>query len=89
MKSYLIGCDLNRPPQEYAGLMDALKKFPLSWDQLDSVWIVKTDWSARQVRDHLKPHIGSSDVLLVVELTGEGAWAGLNDEAIKWLVDNL
>jgi hypothetical protein len=89
MKSYLIGCDLNRPDQNYAGLIDAIKKLPLSWHHLDSAWIVKTDWSAREVRDHLKPHIDSPDELLVVELTGEGAWAGFNDEAVNWLSEHL
>jgi hypothetical protein len=89
MKTYLIGYDLNRPRQDYAGLIDAIKQFPLSWHHLDSAWIVKTDWSAKQVRDHVKAHIGSTDKLLVMELSGEGAWTGLNDEAIDWLVENL
>jgi len=89
MKSYLIACDLNRPAKDYPGLIDAIKKLPLSWHHLESAWIVKTDWTARQVRDHIKPYIDPRDELLVVELSGEGAWAGLNDEAIAWLVENL
>ena len=89
MKTYLIGCDFNRPAQDYAGLIDAMKTFLLSWHHLGSAWIVKSDWSAKQVRDHVKGHIHNGDKLLVVELTGEGAWAGLNDEAIDWLVENL
>ena len=89
MKTYLIGCDLNRPRQDYAGLMDAIKKFPLSWHHLDSAWIVKSDWNAKEVRNHVKVHIDGTDKLLVVELSGEGAWTGLNDEAIDWLVENL
>jgi len=89
MKTYLIGYDLNRPPQDYRGLIDAIKKFPVAWQHLASAWIVKTDWSAKQVRDHVKGSIDSTDKLLVLELTGEGAWAGLSDEAIDWLVKNL
>jgi hypothetical protein len=89
MKTYLIGCDLNRSRQDYAGFTDAIKTFTLSWHHLDSAWIVKTDWSAKQVRDHVKTHLDSTDKLLVVELSGEGAWTGLNDEAIDWLVENL
>jgi hypothetical protein len=87
MKTYLIGCNLMR--QDNAGLIDAMKQFPLSWHHLDSAWIVKTDWTAKQVRDHVKAHIGSTDKLLVVELSGEGSWSGLNDDAIDWLVENL
>jgi hypothetical protein len=89
MKSYLIGYNLKRGPETAQGLIEAIKKFPLSWHHLDSTWIVKTDWSAKQVRDHVKPHLDGVDELLVVELSGEGAWAGLNDEAIKWLIENL
>ena len=89
MKTYLIGCDLGRPGQNYPELIEALKTFHLCWHHLDSVWIVKTDWSARQVRDHLKPHLDSTDELLVVELTGEGAWAGFNDEGVNWLTEHL
>ena len=89
MKSYLIACALNRPGKDYTGLTDAIKKFPLSWHHFDSTWVVKTDWTVKQVRDHVKPHIDSTDELLVVELSGEGAWAGLNDEAVNWLVENL
>ena len=89
MKTYLIGCDLNRPAEDYPGLIDAIKKFSLHWHHLESAWIVKSDWSAKQVRDHVKPHLDSTDELLVVELSGEGAWAGLNDEAVNWLIENL
>ena len=89
MKSYLIGCDLNRPGQNYPELIEAIKNFSLSWHHLDRAWILKTDWSAKEVRNYLKPHIDSGDELLVVELTGEGAWAGFNDEAVSWLIENL
>jgi len=89
MKTYLIGCDRNRPQQDYAGFIDALKQFPGSWHHLESAWIVKTDWSAKQVRDLFKAQIHSPDKLLVVELSGEGAWTGFSDEAIDWLVENL
>ena len=89
MKSYLVGCDLNRPGKNYTELMAAFEQFPLQWHHLDSCWIVKTDWTARQVRDHLKPHVDPTDELLVLELMGEGAWSGFNDEAIAWLSKHL
>jgi hypothetical protein len=89
MKSYLIGCDLNRPGRNYPELMAAFDQFPLRWHHLDCVWVVKVDWTVRQVRDHLKPHIDPTDELLVVELTGEAAWCGFNDDAIVWLSEHL
>ena len=89
MKSFLIGCDLNRPGKNYPELLAAFEQFPLRWHHLDSVWIVKADLTVRQVRDHFKSHIDPGDELLVVELTGEGAWSGFNDEAIAWLSEHL
>ena len=88
MKSYIIGW-ARGPAQSNAGLDDVIKTFPLAWRYLDSTWIIKTDGGPRQVRDHIKPHLGPTDQLLVLELSGEGAWTGLNDEAIDWLVENL
>ena len=89
MRSYLLAYDLDAPGKDHPPLIEALKKFPLSWRHLDTVWIVKTDWTVKQVRDHVKPHLGTTGKLLVLELSGEGAWSGLNDEAVAWLIQNL
>ena len=89
MKSYLVACDLNRPGRHYPELDAAIEQFPLRWHHLDACWIVKTEWSLKQVRDHLKPYLDATDELLVLELTGEGAWSGFNDEAIAWLSEHL
>lgn len=90
MKSILIGYDLNKSGQDYKELIDAIKAIANGWWHcLDSTWIIKTDQTCVQVRDTLKPHIDSNDELLVVALTGEGAWAGFNDECSKWLKNTL
>jgi hypothetical protein len=89
MRSYLLVYELDPPAKDDAPLTEAIKKFPLSWRHRDSVWIVKSDWAVKQVRDHVKPHIGNAGKLLVLELSGEGAWAGLSDEAVAWLIENL
>ena len=89
MRSYLLVYELIPPGTDLAPLIDAIKKFPLSFRHSDTVWIVKTDQAVKQVRDHVKPHIGSAGKLLVLELSGEGAWAGLTDEAVAWLIENL
>jgi hypothetical protein len=90
VKTYLIGYDLNKSGKNYDGLIDKIKEIPtLWWHHLDSTWIIKTDQSAVQVRDQLKPYLDSDDELLVVRLTGEGAWTGFNERGSKWLKDNL
>jgi hypothetical protein len=91
VKTYLIGYDLNRPrgADDYPELHKAIKALGAWWHHLDSTWIVKTDRTAAQTRDLLKPHIDSSDELLVVRLSGEGAWVGFNERGSSWLKNNL
>lgn len=89
MKTYIIGYDLNRPGQDYADLIAAIKTYSTWWHHLDSTWIIKTNETAQQVRDKLTPHIDNTDELLVVGSSGEGAWTGFNDKGSTWLKDNL
>lgn len=44
----------------------------------DSTWIVKTDLPCVQIRNMLEPFVNSGDKLLIVEISGVGAWHGLN-----------
>jgi hypothetical protein len=90
MKSFLIGYDLNKPGQNYENLFVAIKKLAGTWWHcLDSTWIIKSDSTAAAIRDALSPHIDQSDELLVVELSGVGAWVGFNAECSGWLKENL
>jgi hypothetical protein len=92
MKTYLVGYDLNKPrgADDYKKLHDAIKQHSgWWWNYLDSTWIIKSNYSAAQIRDTLKPYLDSSDELLVVGLTGEWASEGINQEGTKWLSDNV
>jgi hypothetical protein len=88
--TYLIGYDLNRPGQSYPELLEAIKGLTDTWwHHLDSTWIIKHDGPATVIRDILRPHIDANDELLVVKLTGEGAWAGFKEQGSAWLKNNL
>ncbi|TWG90336.1 hypothetical protein L598_000700000930 [Mesorhizobium sp. J18] len=92
--SYLIGYDLNREGENYyarnKALRDHLKeKYPTYWAHLDSTFIVVTDLTAKQIRDDLLNYVDDNDELLVVALTGVGAWHGIADNGSKWLKDHL
>ncbi|BAN33970.1 hypothetical protein SCD_n00121 [Sulfuricella denitrificans skB26] len=89
MATYLITYDLNRPGQNYNDLFEAIKKIGIWWHCLDSTWIVKSNLTAAQVRDSLTPAIDNNDSLLVVVLSGVGAWTGLDDDCSSWLKNNL
>lgn len=89
MKTYLIGYDLNKTGQDYESLIDKIKKLGSWWHHLDSTWIIKSNSTAKVIRDNLAPYIDNNDELLVVCLTGEGAWKGFSEKGSKWLKDNL
>lgn len=87
----LIGYDLNRPGQNYEDLWAFLKTHGTRWHHLDSTWLVKSDITAKEMRDAIKPYlIDDNDELLVVDVTGDAAaWAGFDAAGSKWLKDNL
>ena len=89
MTTYMIGYDLNRPGQDYADLIAAIKDQGTWWHCLDSTWLVKSERTAVQIRDALSPHLDKNDELLVARLTGEAAWTGFDQQCSSWLKNNL
>jgi len=89
MGTFLITYDLHKPGQDYKDLHEAIKAVGTWWHCLDSNWIVKSTATAEQIRNTLTPHIDANDALLVVRLSGEGAWRGFSTECSDWLKNNL
>lgn len=90
MRTLLVGYDLNRPGQNYAGLIAALKAVPLWWHHLDSTWLLRTEETHLQLRDRLLPHIDVGDELLVIDVSGQAAaWMGFDERGSQWIRDNL
>ena len=90
MASYLISYDLRSPGQDYVGLIQAIKDVAEAWShRLESTWIIKHAGPASAIRDALSPHLDANDKLLVVKLSGEGAWTGIPADGTRWLKDNL
>ncbi len=87
MALLLITYDLNNPGQNYEDLYNEIKSYKIWWHHLDSTWIIKTEKSASEVRDHLGKHIDLNDELLIVKID---SWAGkgFKDRAYKWLHNN-
>lgn len=82
--------DLNRPGQNYAGLIDAIKKLSSNWWHcLDSTWLVRTSLTTEQVRDKLSPHMDKNDELLVMACGAPAAWCGFDSQCSSWLKANL
>jgi len=76
MKKYMIVYDLEKRGEDYEPMLNALRKLG-ALHVLYSKWVLKTSWTAVQLRDYLRQFIDTNDKLLVVGLTGEAAWTSL------------
>jgi hypothetical protein len=90
VNTLLVGYDLNRPGQDYEALLSQLREFGTWWHHLDSVWLVRTELTAVQLRNELKPLTDVGDEILVIDVTGK-SWAGtgFSDRAFDWMQKNL
>lgn len=90
MRTLLVGYDLNKPEQNYAGLIAQLKSYGAWWHCLDSTWLIKTTMTATALRDALKPLIDSGDELLVLDVSqANWAWAGFTGDCGTWIRNHL
>jgi len=88
MRSILIAYDLINN-KDYESLYSAIKGYSKWAHPQDSVWIVKTESMAKDVRSHLKQFIDSDDKLLCVGLNGGWGTSGHSKEINDWLKANL
>ncbi len=80
----MIVYDLEKQGEDYEPLLNALRKLG-AIHVLYSKWVLRTNYTSAQLRNHLRQFIDANDLLLVVALTGEAAWTRLfvTDEQFK------
>lgn len=85
---YLVAYELKQPREQYNELMRVLKSFD-DWAQLlDSIWAIRTDLGAVEVRDRLWEVMDPDDGLFVLKSGREAAWQDVRCDN-QWLKDNL
>lgn len=85
MKKYVITYDLRAPGRDYEKLFETIQSYPNWCHLVESVWIVESDRTAAEIRDHLAQYIDRNDQLWVGGWTGEAAWHGLDVQRSNWL----
>jgi len=88
MKIYSINYDL-RKHRDYDSLYQAIKSYGTYAHVLESVWMIVTERTSAQIRDHLKQYMDRDDGLMVSQSTGEAAWMNLSDDVSRWLKQSL
>jgi len=76
--TYFIAYNLAKPGQNGKNLWDALATLGARRIQ-ESVWMLRSNSTAAQIRDHLWQYIGLSGRLLVVESQGCAAWNPMSE----------
>lgn len=91
MNTILINYDLRSPEKNYQALWDHLQTYSGFVKPLESLWLIKTGKSAKEVRDTItNSYIDSNDRLLVINITSDAAaWGGLTDKHSMWIKDNI
>jgi len=84
----LISYDLVNPGQNYERLIKLVKAYP-SWARLGgSAYLVFTDATPLQVRDHLTQALDRNDKLFVGVSPAPSAWFGMPDDVSQWILEN-
>lgn len=92
MKTFLISYDLGVPEthSDYTVLFNHLKSLYSSWARpVKSVWIIKSDKDAEQIRDEIKAVLDSNDKLIVVEMSGNWGTYNISKEVTDWMKNNI
>lgn len=86
---YSVSYDLQNATSEYQELYNGIKDFGTWWHQTESVWMIKTEKSAKEIRDYLTQFIKDGDKLFVIEVKKHWAGIGFSGNEYDWLKKNL
>lgn len=87
MSSYIISYDLIAD-KDYNSLYEAIRGYDSFAHILESVWVVNSSSSSKDIRSNLKSYIDDNDKLFIAKLTGESAWTNLSEEVSDWIHKN-
>ncbi|MBO6603694.1 MAG: hypothetical protein JJ938_01010 [Roseicyclus sp.] len=85
METYIVVYDLHKHGQNYECVHKKLRDYGSYCHLQGSVWLVRSQSSAVQVRDNLQSCLDQNDKIYVAALTGEAAWKGHTAEISSWI----
>lgn len=91
MKTYLVSYDLIRPESspEYVKLIDLIKTASTWAKPLESVWLIKSNFSSMEIMKQLQTVTDANDKILVIEITNDWTSFNLPVEVINWMKAGL
>lgn len=90
MTMFLVSYDLIGPNRDYDAIFEHLKGYGTWARPLESVWIIKTDKTAKDVKLALREVTDANDKIVVLKLD-PGTWSTYNiaDSTTKWMHKHL
>ncbi len=64
--------------QDNTDLINALEFFKAHCHALESSWLVATQWTINQVRNHLSPYLHKTDKLVIKQIEKTSDWTVVN-----------
>lgn len=84
MTVYLITYDLKSPGQDYSALHKAIKALGDHRHDLESVWFVDTNLSAKEIQSSIRPVMDANDTMFITKVSS--GYYGHADKALwPWL----
>lgn len=84
---YSINYDLKGPVADYGSLIAAIKELGKWWHYLDSMWLVKSSMSSKEIYEKLGPNLKSGDSLVIFDITRSSYYGILPRDAWPWIAD--
>lgn len=89
LRCVVVVLELEAGPRNAERIYSEIKAFGNWWHCIGGVWIIRTSFTAKAIREKLRQRLEADDRLLVLELSGEATWSGFSGESAAWLKDNL
>lgn len=91
MRTLLVSYDLVSPVKNYQPLWDFLQSFNRWAKPVASLYLLKTDFTAEELRNNLRDnYLDIDDKVIVIDVTGRtAAWLHLADKVSTWIKSNL
>lgn len=84
MSKYCISYDLNENHKDYDGLISAIREYDYI-KALYSTWFVKSNDTAQDIYNHLKPYIDNDDHLFVIKVDPSDKQGWMSKDIWTWL----
>ncbi len=90
MSAYLIAYDLKSPGQNYSNVIQAIKDSSICWcTYWKSSYLIKSNLSADQITDKVKPYLDSNDRFFVAEASTTNYQGWLSEKEWKFIKENI